>query len=65
MFAHLLSAVRRADQIIVMDLEAIVERGTYDESLALDGHYDALFRGQFEGHETATAATDRVPSLVM
>ena len=45
--AHRLSTVRRADQIIVLDGGSIVERGTHEELLELDGLYTKLYRLQF------------------
>ncbi|MFI7150638.1 ABC transporter ATP-binding protein [Nonomuraea sp. NPDC050022] len=42
MIAHRLSTVRDADQIVVLDGGRVVERGTHDTLMSLEGHYAAL-----------------------
>lgn len=54
--AHRLSTIRNADLILVMHEGRIIERGTHDELLLLEGNYAAAWRLQHGGHTPAEAA---------
>ncbi len=45
--AHRLSTVLAADTILVMDRGQVVERGTHDQLLRLNGRYTELYQTQF------------------
>jgi ABC-type multidrug transport system fused ATPase/permease subunit len=45
--AHRLSTVRNADLVLVLDEGRVVERGTHQELLALNGLYAELYNRQF------------------
>lgn len=49
--AHRLSTILAADLILVMDKGKIVERGTHDELLAMNGLYAQLYETQFRGEK--------------
>ena len=46
LIAHRISTVQDADQIVVLDEGAIVERGTHDELIGHGGIYAAMHRRQ-------------------
>ena len=64
--AHRLSTIQSADQILVLEAGEIVERGSHDELLALNGRYRQLYDKQYRfekdrfvnpGEELAAEAT--------
>ena len=50
LISHRFSTVRMASQIVVIENGRIIERGSHDALMALDGHYARLFLLQAEGY---------------
>ena len=46
LISHRVSTIRNADEIVVLHDGEIVERGTHEELLELDGHYTELYNRQ-------------------
>jgi ATP-binding cassette subfamily B protein len=46
LISHRFSSVRSADRIYVLDGGRIIEQGSHDALMALDGHYAELFNLQ-------------------
>jgi ATP-binding cassette, subfamily B, bacterial len=62
--AHRLSTVRRADLILLMEDGRIIERGTHEELMRLEGQYEAMVRRQMESHgEFAEPSQSIAPKL--
>lgn len=51
--AHRLSTIKNADLILVIKDGNIVEQGTHDSLLKLDGHYAELYYSQFDNGDIA------------
>ncbi len=47
--AHRLSTIENADRILVMDQGKIVESGSHQELLAMNGYYTKLYQKEFNG----------------
>ena len=50
LISHRFSTVRMADQIVVLQDGRIIERGSHEELMQLNGHYAHLFSLQAKGY---------------
>ena len=55
LISHRISTVRDADQIVVLDHGALVERGKHDELIARGGYYAELYKQQLLEEELAAS----------
>ncbi len=53
--SHRVSTVRHADQILVLERGRVIERGTHDELVRVDGFYAELYRKQLLEEELAAS----------
>lgn len=51
--AHRLSTIKNADQIIVLDRGAILEKGSHEELMQKQGRYYEMYQTQMEGTQSA------------
>lgn len=63
--AHRLSTIRGADQILVINQGEIIERGTHQELLDLNGFYARLSNSQIQGDAELMAAEEAEELLAM
>jgi ATP-binding cassette subfamily B protein len=63
LISHRVAAVKRADQIVVLDGGKIVEQGTHAELLAAGGTYSDLYRTQLDTDELVARRSGPIPVM--
>ena len=59
--AHRLSTIARMNRLVILDEGRIVEEGTHDELLRLEGHYARLWRHQSGGFLAPDVSAEALP----
>jgi ATP-binding cassette subfamily B multidrug efflux pump len=63
LISHRVAAVKRADQILVLDAGKIVERGTHAQLLAAGGTYAELYRSQLDTDDLIARRSGPIPPV--
>jgi ATP-binding cassette subfamily B protein len=61
LISHRVAAVKRADQIVVLDAGKVVERGTHAQLLEANGLYAELYRTQIDPDELEVRRSGPIP----
>ncbi len=46
--SHRTSSIKNADKIIVLDMGKVIQSGTHDQLISVDGYYQDIYNQQLE-----------------